>query len=95
MKIVNKTKKYLCLKINNTQEFYIELGRELGDKLEIVKEKDHLRFSDKTYYIYVNEKRINLSEIYGGYLIIDLETKRIQIIDNETLENDYYILEEI
>lgn len=95
MKVVNRTKKFLCLKIEHSEEFYVELARELGDKITIVKEKSPLKFGDKEYYIDINEKKTKLDEIRGEYLMIDLETKRIQIIDEQTLQNDYYILEEI
>lgn len=92
MLVIPELKKLIALKVDNSPEFFIEIGRWLDDEMYKIKE-------DKTFHskhLFIIDKRGNEIEIFSGnYILIDSETGEfVDYITENDFENNYIKLKE-
>lgn len=90
MKVMNKTKEYIAIKVNiHSTKFFVEVGKYL-------KEEDYT-FDKSNGYYRENPlliKGVNVYEMDGDYILVDLKTKNSKIIPKEEFKQDYVELKD-
>lgn len=90
MKVMNKTKEYIAIKVNtHSTKFFVEVGKYL-------KEEDYTFDKSNGYYREnpLSIKGVNVYEMDGDYILVDLKTKNSKIIPKEEFEQDYVELKD-
>lgn len=94
MLVMNKQKQYIALKVEDTIDFYVNLGKYLDDKYyEIVKEDNHRYFNSFVVMIKIDEiQKIKVER--GCYILIEKGSSNVKYITDQAFKNDYIELKE-
>ena len=90
MKVMNKTKEYIAIKVNtHSIKFFVGVGKYL-------KEEDYTFDKSNGYYREnpLSIKGVNVYEMDNDYILVDLKTKNSKIISKEEFEQDYVELKD-
>lgn len=92
MLVIPELKKLIALKVDNSPEFFIEIGKWLDDEMYKIKKDE--RFNSK--HLFIIDKRGNEIEIFSeNYILIDFETgKFVDYITENDFEDNYIKLKE-
>lgn len=90
MKVIPKQKTFYKIKIDNTEKFYINLGKYLPEELYCLKKED-MMCREKTILIIGG---IEIPCKYGDYILVDTENnENIKYVDETAIE-DYIEIKE-
>jgi hypothetical protein len=83
-KVIPKQKTFYKIKIDNSEEFYINLGKYLPEELYYLKKVDLM--CRKTAILIIDKLEIACK--YGDYILIDTEdNKNIRYVDETSIED--------
>ena len=89
MKVINKTKEFNAIEIDDSREFYINVGKYLSD--------DEYEIEDKGYcsnFKLINNDGSKTTVKQGGYILIDTDMKTLIYISRENFKENYVEIKE-
>ena len=89
---MSRSKEFIAIKIEESIEFYIKIGKYLDQKYYEIKQTDSRIGRYNALYLKVNNQEIKVE--YGFYILIDLTNNDVKYVHKDIYKNDYVELKE-